>query len=80
MAPFLVGAGDGGFVGEEFFELAAYGGCVVVAGDFAFDFGEDDVTVVAFGGVGGGDGIDVLFVSRGGVVLGGGFGVGFFAI
>lgn len=83
MAPFLVGAGNGGFVGKELFELAAHCGCVVVAGDFAFDFGEDDVAVVAFGGVGGGggggDGVDVFFVSCG-VVLRGGLGVGFFAI
>ena len=83
MAPFLVGAGNGGFVGKKLFELAAHCGCVVVAGDFAFDFGEKDVAVVAFGGFGGGggggDGVDVLFVSCG-VVLRGGFGVGFFAI
>ena len=84
MAPFLVGAGNGGFVGEELLELAAYCGCVVVAGDFAFDFVEDDVAVVACGGFGGGgggrDGVDVLFVSRGVGVLRGGFGVGFFAV
>lgn len=81
MAPFLVGAGDGGFVGEELFELAPDSGCVVVAGDFAFDFGEGDVAVVGFGGFGGGGGggVDVFFVS-GGDCFGGGFGVGFFAI
>ena len=81
MAPFLVGAGDDGFVSEEFLELAADCGCVVVAGDFAFDLGENDVTIVAFGGfgVGGGGGVDVLFVGRG-VVLRRGLGVGFFAI
>ena len=81
LAPFLVGAGNGGFVGKEFFELAADCGCVVVAGDFVFDFGEDDVAVVACGGFGGGGGggVDVLFVGCGGVFRGG-FCVGFFAI
>ena len=83
MAPFLVGARNGGFLGKELLELTAHCGCVVVAWDFAFDFVENDVAVVAFGGFGGGgrarDGVDVLFVSRG-VVLKGGFGVGFFAV
>ena len=84
MAPFLVGARNGGFVGKELFELAPHCGCVVVAGDFAFDLVENDVAVVAFRRFGGGgrgrDGVDVLFVSRGVVVLRGGFGVGFFAV
>ena len=84
MAPFLVDARNGGFVGKELLELAAHCGCVVIAGDFAFDFVENDVAVVAFGDFGGGgggrDGVDVLFVSRGVVVLRGGFGVRFFAV
>ena len=84
MAPFLVGARNGGFVGKELLELAAHCGCVVVARDFAFDLVEKDVAVVAFGGFGGGgrgrDGVDVLFVGRGVVVLRGGFGVGLFAV
>ena len=84
MAPFLVSARNGSFVGKELLELAADCGCVVVAGDFAFDLVEDDIAVVAFGGFWGGDrgrvGVDVLFVSRGAVVLRGGFGVGFFAV
>lgn len=83
MAPFLVGAWNGGFLGKELLELAAYCGRVVVAGDFAFDFVENDVAVVDLGSFGGrsrrSDGVDVLFVS-GGVVLRRGFGVRFFAI
>ena len=83
LAPFLVGAGNGGFLVKELLELAADCGCIVVAGDFAFDLVEDDVAVVTFEDLGGRgrsrDGIDVLFVSRG-VVLRGGFGVGFFAV
>ena len=82
MAPFLVGARNGGFVGKELLELAAYCGCVVVAGDFAFDLVENDVAVVTFGNLGGRgrDRVDVLFVNRGVVVLRRGFGVGFFAV
>ena len=84
MAPFLVGARNGGFLGKELLELAAHCGCVVVARDFTFDLVENDVAVVAFGGFGRGlrgrDGVDVLFVSCGVVALRGGFGVGFFAV
>ena len=80
MAPFFGGAGDEGFGGKEGFELAADGGGVVVAGDFGFDFGEGDGAVVGFGGVWGGDGVDVFFVGGGGGVFEGGFGVGFFAV
>ena len=84
MAPFLVSARNNGFLGKELLELAAHCGCVVVARDFAFDLVENDVAVVALGGFGGGfrgrNGVDVLFVSGGVLILGGGFGVGFFAI
>ena len=56
LAPFFGGAGDGGFGGEEGFELAAHCGGVVVAGNFTFDFGEGDIAPVALGGFGGGGG------------------------
>lgn len=90
MGPFLTGAGNGGFVGEEFLELAADGGCVVVAGDFAFQFIQGDVLIVAFvrlrgfgfgGGFGGrGVGVDVLFVRLLFRRFGRGFGVWLTAI
>ena len=67
LVPFLaIRAGDGALVGDELVELAADGGCVVVAGDFAIDLFEFDGTVVVLDrrGGGGGVGVDVLFRSR----------------
>jgi len=47
LTPFLARAGDGCLFSEELLKLAPDGGSVVVAGDFAFNLVERDVTVVA---------------------------------
>lgn len=47
MIPFLARARNGGLLSKELLQLSADGRCVVIAGDFAFDFVEGDVAVVA---------------------------------
>lgn len=80
LVPFLAGARNGAFVGDEFVELATDGGRVVIAWYFAFDFFEFDGAPVSFlGGRSAGRGVrvDVLFVGRAVVfVFRGSFGVG----